>query len=120
MKYACMILLVVAAAIASPAQTVGEGVSCVSWPDPTGKPFSCSSGLTCATSGPGNLTGICLDLKNDNMNCGAMYTMCSPGSTCFQGMCALDDPDNDPNEAGMPPLAHNQPFDLKRMRLALP
>lgn len=52
--------------------------------------------------------------------------MCSPGSLCAQGLCTMDDPDNnpddDPNEAGMPPilLAHSQPFKLKLMRLSMP
>lgn len=116
MKTAFLVLVAFMVTGISYAQTMGEGVACITWPNGVG-PYSCASGLTCAAAGPGDLTGICLDLRNDSMNCGRIYLVCASGNICAGGVCVSSDPMNDPDQATMPPLLS---FRMKPQKIELP
>ncbi len=56
-----------------------------------------STVLSCAAKGLTDCGGVCVDLLNDDNNCGACGHACYPG-TCnnYNGTCSICDPGNDP------------------------
>ncbi len=61
-----------------------DGDGAVDWPDDDG---CAAQGAECEQAGYGLCEGACLDLVNDEANCGRCGRACDPGIECIEGAC---------------------------------